>query len=75
MRRSVLPLLVLALSSGAAPGAAAQDPAPLAVGAAAPPFELTGATRDGVLPRAVRLADFRDKTLVIAFFYKARTKG
>jgi hypothetical protein len=48
---------------------------PLDTGAVAPPFALTGATQAGILPAPVRLADFRDKTVVIAFFYRARTKG
>ena len=47
----------------------------LAAGAVAPDFARTGATREGVLERPVRLSDFRDQTLVIAFFYRARTKG
>lgn len=49
--------------------------APLEVGAVAPGFSLVGATRDGVLATPVTLADLRDKTVVIAFFYRARTKG
>lgn len=48
---------------------------PLELGTVAPTFSLTGATRDGVLPSPVRLEDFRDKTVVIAFFYQAKTKG
>jgi len=48
---------------------------PLELGAVAPAFSLTGATRDGVLPSPVRLEDLRDKTVVIAFFYRAKTKG
>jgi peroxiredoxin len=48
---------------------------PLEVGAVAPGFSLTGATRDGVLSSPVRLEDLRDKTVVIAFFYQAKTKG
>lgn len=66
----------------AAPVAAQQPPAPapppavtpLAVGADAPSFSLQGGTREGVTG-PVSLADFRDKTLVIAFFYRARTRG
>lgn len=61
------------LAVGVACTGASQEP--LALGAAAPPFALTGATRDGVLPAKVQLADLRDKTVVIAFFYKAKTKG
>jgi peroxiredoxin Q/BCP len=55
--------------------AAAQQHAPLKVGDAAPDFTLQGATRDGVLPDSVRLSDLKDQTVVIAFFYKARTSG
>jgi peroxiredoxin len=40
----------------------------------APDFELPVATREGVQGR-VRLSDFRDQTVVIAFFYQARTRG
>jgi hypothetical protein len=46
-----------------------------AVGEPAPDFTLTGATRYGVLRQPVRLADLRGQTVVLAFFYKARTKG
>ena len=69
-------LVAAALSMLAAP-ARAQAPAspPLEVGASAPDFALSGATRYGVLRNPVRLADFRDKTVVIAFFYRARTRG
>ena len=64
--------VVLAAPLGAQQAAA---PQPLAVGAMAPDFTLTGATRYGVLREPVRLSDFRDKTVVIAFFYQARTRG
>ena len=52
-------------------------PAPVApeVGTMAPDFALTGATRYGVLRDPVHLSDFRGKTVVLAFFYRARTKG
>ena len=52
-----------------------QDPAPLTVGTLAPDFVLTGATRYGVLREPVRLSDFPGKTVILAFFYRARTKG
>jgi peroxiredoxin Q/BCP len=45
------------------------------VGDRAPDFSLTAATRDGVQKRPVSLHDFKGKTVVLAFFYKARTKG
>ena len=62
-----------ALVVGIACTGASQEP--MAVGAVAPPFALTGATRDGILLAKVQLADLRDKTVVIAFFYQAKTKG
>lgn len=54
--------------------AAPATPAP-EVGTLAPDFSLPGATRYGTLKDPVRLSDFRGKTVVLAFFYKARTKG
>jgi len=55
---------------------AAGAPAPvITVGSMAPDFELRGATRYGLLANPVRLSDYRGQTVVIAFFYKARTKG
>ena len=51
-------------------------PSPIiTVGSVAPDFELRGATRYGLLEKPVRLSDYRGQTVVIAFFYKARTKG
>ena len=41
----------------------------------APDFTLPGATRYGVLKAPVHLADYRGETVVLAFFYQARTKG
>jgi hypothetical protein len=46
-----------------------------AVGDTAPDFALPAATREGVAAGPVRLSDFRGKTVVLAFFFKARTKG
>jgi hypothetical protein len=69
--------LILALAPAALP--AQQSPAqpglPLEVGAVAPDFSLRGATRYGVLAKPVRLSDFKGKTVVLAFFFKARTSG
>ena len=45
------------------------------VGTMAPDFAVTGATRYGVLKDSVRLSDYKGKTVVLAFFFKARTKG
>lgn len=58
----------------AAPAAAQQEQGPT-VGQRAPDFSLTAATREGVQTRPVSLHDFKGKTVVLAFFYKARTKG
>jgi peroxiredoxin len=41
----------------------------------APDFALAGATRYGLLKTPVRLSDYRGTTVVLAFFYQARTKG
>jgi hypothetical protein len=61
---------------GAVP-ACAQDPTtpPLAVGAVAPDFAIPGGTRYGLLRDPVRLSDFRGKTVVLAFFFRARSRG
>lgn len=53
----------------------AQGDAPLEVGAEAPAFTLPGATAEGPLAEPVRLDDFEGRTVVLAFFFKARTKG
>ncbi len=55
--------------------APAAEPKPLEVGANAPDFALPGATRFGLLKAPVHLSDFKGKTVVIAFFFKARTRG
>jgi peroxiredoxin len=71
MRRPRFLLLALAL---AATGSL-RGQTPIAVGAAAPDFTLPGATMAGPLSAPLHLADLQDQTVVIAFFYKARTKG
>jgi peroxiredoxin len=54
-----------------------QQPAPpaLEVGVVAPDFAIPGATRYGTLKAPVHLSDFKGKTVVLAFFFKARTRG
>jgi hypothetical protein len=63
----------------AIPAAAQQPSAPAAptpeVGSIAPDFTVPGATRYGLLRDPVRLSDFRGQTVVLAFFFQARTKG
>lgn len=75
-RPSAALLVALALAMGPTSGQA-QEPVsePLEIGAVAPDFELPGATRYGFLKDPVRLSDFKGKTVVLAFFYRARTKG
>jgi len=68
--------LAAGLSIAVAAAAAAQQPsAPLEVGAVAPDFAMSGATRYGVLQNPIHLSDFKGKTVVLAFFFKARTRG
>ena len=81
MKRRILAALLVAL--GAVPALAAQQqPAPqqpqappLEIGVMAPDFALPGGTRYGTLKEPVRLSDFRGKTVVLAFFYRSRTRG
>ncbi len=74
-------VLGLALAASAAAPARAQQPVPAdvmptpEVGTMAPDFTISGGTRYGLLKNPIRLADFRGKTVVLAFFYRARTKG
>ena len=69
-------LLAGALMLGATANTAAQEgPQLMAVGEAAPAIEFTGATRYGVIPEPMSLSDFRGETVVLAFFFRARTGG
>ncbi len=79
MRKLALIVLVSLLAPSATSAWAQQAPAPapspLEVGAVAPDFALPGATRYGVLRDPIKLSDFKGKTVVLAFFFKARTRG
>lgn len=82
MRRVNLTLAVLAIAGASLISggrAAAQEPEPvpepLQVGAVAPDFSLPGATRHGVLAEPVTLKEYEGKTVVLAFFFRARTRG
>jgi hypothetical protein len=73
-------LLSAALLLPSGPALAQQPTAPPAaptpeIGSMAPDFTLPGATRYGLLRESVRLSDFRGQTVVLAFFFQARTKG
>ena len=75
--RSLLLAGALIVPLVTAPAGAQNAPTaqPLEIGAVAPDFTLPGATRYGLLAEPVRLSDFKGKTVVLAFFYHARTKG
>ena len=79
MKRRLLVAAALAgaVLIGAPEGAEAQEAGDglIEVGAMAPDFELTGATRHGVLQDNVRLSDYRGETVVLAFFFRVRTRG
>jgi len=86
-RTSFATLTIAAGTSLALTGrfAGAQQTAPAAAAAAvaagpvvhdvAPDFTLQGADRYGLIKTPVRLSDYRGSTVVLAFFYQARTKG
>jgi len=45
------------------------------VGDVAPDFTLRGVTKDGPMREAIRLSSYKGNTVVLAFFFKARTRG
>jgi hypothetical protein len=67
-------LAAAGVASGQTTPAAPSSAGP-AVNDVAPDFSLVGATRYGLLKTPVRLSDYRGRTVVLAFFYQARTKG
>ena len=77
MHRLTLAAAVLTVALIPPPGAAAQEAGStlLAAGEMAPDFALPGATRYGVLENDVRLSDYRGETVVLAFFFRVRTRG
>jgi hypothetical protein len=74
LRALTLTALALAAIGVASTRVWAQDDGPK-VGDMAPDFSLPGASKAGVMEKALRLADFRGQVVVISFFPKARTKG
>ena len=68
-------LLLAALQQPPAAPPAPPPPPALEVGVIAPDFAVPGATRYGTLKNPVRLSDYKGKTVVLAFFFKARTRG
>lgn len=80
--RRTLPALALFAATAASaqaqqakPAATPAAPKPPLVGDMAPSFTLPGATQYGLLAKPVSLSDYRGKTVVLAFFVIARTKG
>jgi len=80
--RGLLVAAALVGAAGTAPASVgAQQPTPqetappLEIGAVAPDFAIPGATRFGLLQQPVRLSDYRGEVVVLAFFFRARTKG
>ena len=72
------PLIIVAgagvLMAGAFLYWQSQQATPLPVGTTAPDFTLPSATRTGV-GKPVSLSDYKGKTVVLAFFFRARTPG
>jgi hypothetical protein len=83
MRGRALLLLALAATAGSSVGAQANPSAATPaieagapkVGEMAPDFALPAADRYGVLRDPLTLASLRGRTVVLAFFFKARTRG
>ena len=76
MRPLFLSLAVaLALGLVSANAEAQVEPNLLPAGSMAPDFSLTGTTRYGMLRDPVKLSDHRGDVVVIAFFFKVRTRG
>ena len=71
----VLGVVVTTMTAAPERGAAQETGGLIAVGEMAPDFELAGATRHGVLRDRVRLSDYRGETVVLAFFFRVRTRG
>ena len=76
VRRAAIPSLALGVVLGL-PGLAAAQEVPdfLPVGQTAPDIQVTGATRYGVVSEPVKLSDFRGETVILAFFFRARSGG
>jgi hypothetical protein len=75
MRPQLLALALIGVPAVLVAQGTASAVPPLEVGAVAPDFSMKGATRYGVLANPIRLSDFKGKTVVLAFFFKARTSG
>ena len=72
---SVVLASLAAVAAGAQQPAAAPAPPTPNIGEMAPDFVVPAATRYGQLREPVKLSSLRGQTVVLAFFFKARTKG
>lgn len=72
---ALAPALAGALTLGAPGAASAQGDSALEVGQMVPDFSVPAATRYGPLADPITLSDFRGRTVVLAFFPRARTRG
>ncbi|MFI5279340.1 MAG: hypothetical protein ACHQU1_02505 [Gemmatimonadales bacterium] len=80
MRQATLVAAALVLGVSIAHAQQPAQPAPpqyppIEVGAVAPDFTLPGGTRYGVLREPIHLSDFHGKTVILAFFFRSRTRG
>ena len=75
-RLTVFALLVLGMSIGKPSDVAAQEVSEfLSAGEMAPDIQVTGSTRYGVVSESLNLSDFRGETVVLAFYFRARSGG
>lgn len=70
-----LAMTALLAGSLAAASACSAQQVFLDVGTEAPDITLIGADRTGVMSEELNLSDFRGQTVVLAFFFRARTPG
>ena len=68
-------LLAGTLAAFAAAPGSAQEIDLMDVGEMAPDIEFVGASADGVMEGTRRLSEYRGETVVLAFFFRARTRG
>ena len=73
--RLILLAALATVALGTTASAVGQETELVAVGETAPDFALAGATRYGLLRDPVRLSDLRGNTVVLAFFFRTRTRG
>ena len=77
MRKTLPALLFTLMGFAVAPASSrAQEPgAFFTPGEEAPEIQVAGATRYGILREPVSLRELRGETVVLAFFFRARTGG